>query len=212
MGAKFYHLSYWRTKATASPRLLTHLLLELAPPTPSLISPLLSPALHGRPPRPRPLPWLSLPPHHPLRPPPPHLPPPRPRSSPTGPRRPHCPCLYPPTAFLPMGCAHHHHPTTPPWSPLAPPCPHPHLCCRCQGTLGPQPLTPFLVSLGSWQGGVVGGHGPKHGLSWLWQGPRACGGSGSRLKGRPVHLGPRRLTWWRQILKPSSPPLPQSRT
>ncbi|XP_006148213.2 probable fibrosin-1 [Tupaia chinensis] len=42
-------------------------------------------ALHGRPPRPRPLPWLSLPPHHPLRPPPPHLPPPRPRSSPTAP-------------------------------------------------------------------------------------------------------------------------------
>lgn len=126
---------------------------ELAPPNPSLISPLLSPALHGRPPRPRPLPWLSLPPHHPLRPLPPHLPPPRPCSSPTGPRRLHCPCLCPPTAFLPLGCGPPHHPTTPPCSPLAPPCPHPHPCCRCQGTLGPQLLTPFLVSLGSWPGG-----------------------------------------------------------
>lgn len=140
---------------------------ELAPPNPSLISPLLSPALHGRPPRPRPLPWLSLPPHHPLRPLPPHLPPPRPRSSPTGPRRPHCPCLCPPTAFPPLGCGPPHHPTTPPCSPLAPPCPHPHPCCRCQGTLGPQLLTPFLVSLGSWPG-WVGGHGPGLGPSRLW--------------------------------------------
>lgn len=117
---------------------------ELAPLNPSLISPLLSPALHGRPSRSRPLPWLSLHPHHPLHPLPLHLPPPRPRSLPTGPRRPHCPCLCPPMAFPTLGCGLPHHPTTPPCSPLAPPCPHPHPCCRCQGTLGPQPLTPFL--------------------------------------------------------------------
>lgn len=72
---------------------------ELAPLNPSLISPLLSPALHGRPSRSRPLPWLSLHPHHPLHPLPLHLPPPRPRSLPTGPRRPHCPCLCPPMAL-----------------------------------------------------------------------------------------------------------------
>lgn len=132
-GGGFYHLPCWRARVKVSPR-LQPLPSELAPPSPSLISPLLSPALHGRPQGPGP-PWLNLPliillillslictPPRPL------------PDSPHG-RRPHCPCLYPPTASPSWASAPPptHHPSL--FSP-GPTLPPPHPCCRCQGHPG----------------------------------------------------------------------------
>lgn len=128
----------------------------------------------------------------------------------------------PPTPSLPLPLSTH---SFPPHGLRPPPPPHHPSLVSPGPTLPPPPpllqvpghpgasaanaLSGEFGVLAGWSGG---GPWPQAWAQLALAGTKGLWREWLKAKGKASHLGPKRLTWWHQILKPSSPPLPQSRT